>query len=211
MPVIRYGKMGLFNQVPLNFLGLADTLGQEDRAALLKKRRERAPSTQLPASTASKEKREELLKKRREGEPSTLLPSPTPLEERRETIKKRWEVAPSTPLQPTVLSTPLQEMERVEILKKRRMQGTPSYVPPPTETPTEINPEDSGLYPEGSMPPQIVYVGGGGGVEATTAEAVVEEPIAEVPPIDEPKKPTTWLLWLAVAASVYLLFGEEIV
>lgn len=89
-------------------------------------------------------------------------------------------------------------------------QGTPSYVPLPYGTPTQINPVEAGLEPEGSGPAQLVYASGGYGSGGAYGPSQPEEAeVVEEAPLEEPKK-TNWLLWLLLAAGAYLFLEGDI-
>lgn len=79
---------------------------------------------------------------------------------------------------------------------------------PTGEEPTQINPEEAGLYPEGSIPYEAasdpyLYSSGGGALGPSEMDA--EEEIT-LPPEEPPKR--NWLLWIAIAVGAYLLFQE---
>jgi len=89
-------------------------------------------------------------------------------------------------------------------------QGTPSYVP--DEEPLQINPEEAGLYPEGSIPTYVEnsvygedpYLYSSGGAFGPSEPG--EEEVAPPPPEEPPKR--NWLLWIALAVGAYLIFQE---
>ena len=184
MAIIRYGKTGLFGQENRGFLGATTPTYTPTPT----------PPTYTPPRTYTP--------------PTPTPPTYTPPTY---TLPRTYTPPispPQVPLSLTYYIPPISPAKRQALVYS--YQGTPSYVPLPYGTPTQINPVEAGLEPEGSGPAQLVYASGGYGSGGAYGPSQPEEAevVEEVPPA-EPKK-TNWLLWLLLAAGAYLFLEGDI-